>query len=178
MERKKKIIYFSIYFMVIFLAGYYVVKADYQMPKAMPADFAFRVNFGFDGKSEINTFTNTFTKDILKDGKVSGKFTFTEDEMKELNVVERKKLSPLIKKWGEKPVKQEIWEIRLDGHYIYLHVKEFASRKPTDDAQKLFKLRQRIFEMVKQKKEYQRLPEAREGFTFYEKHEPNDVALS
>ncbi|HBI03327.1 MAG TPA: hypothetical protein DDY49_04760 [Paenibacillaceae bacterium] len=177
MGRKKGIFYFSIFFISIFLAGYYVVRADYYMPKTMPADFAFKITFGVEGKNEINTFRNTITKDLLKGGKTSGTFTFTKEEMeaiykkmKKINIIGHKELSPspFYIQIGEKPIATEHWEIRLDGHYIQLENKEYANKKTTKDAQQLLELHQWIFELVKQKDEFQKLPDAREGFAFYD----------
>lgn len=177
MARKKKIIYFSIYFLMVFLGGYYVVKADYYMPKTMPVDFAFKITFGYDVKYEINTFTNTITKDILQDEEASVTFAFTQEEMeaiykkmKQLNIIGNKKISPspFLIKIGEQPITIEYWEVRLDSHSFQLDNKEYANNRTTKDAHKLLELRQWIFEIVKQKDEFKKLPDAWEEYVFYD----------
>lgn len=184
MGRKKFIMYSIIFFMVIFLLVFYVVKADYYMPKTMPVDFAFKITFGVGGKNEINTFNHTITKDLLQDGKTTGAFTFTKAEMeaiykkmRKLNIIGNKKLSPspFFQAMGDQPIAIEYWEIRMDGRYFQLQNKEYSNNQTTKDARELLELRKWIFELAKQKDEFQKLPDAWEGFAFYDgrEHEIN-----
>ena len=49
-----------------------------NMPKDMPNDFDFSIQFGVQKKNEINTFEGTVTKDLIADGTVTTEVILTE----------------------------------------------------------------------------------------------------
>ncbi len=53
-------------------------------PDEMPADFDFALNFGIDGMNYLDTYENTFTKDLIIAGTETIPFEIPADKMKEL----------------------------------------------------------------------------------------------
>ncbi|MHC0039386.1 hypothetical protein [Pseudoneobacillus sp. C159] len=140
-----------------------------NMPIEMPSDFDFIVQFGVGMKNEINSMTDIVTKDLIADGTVTTKITFTPTEMnliykrmREMNILAAKKLAPEVDCMQE-PHEDDSWEIIIDGQTIHYSISgEYCEQ--TKDAKQLIDLRNFIFEMVKNKDEYEVLPEARGGY--------------
>jgi hypothetical protein len=141
-----------------------------NMPDDMPNDFDFLVQFGVGSKNEINTFDNTVTKDLVIDGTITKKIPLTKEEikkvyekMKEVNVLESKKLEPKKKRCMQTPYGEDNWKIKLNGETITFNLSEEYCN-PTKDAKQLIELRNYIFGMVMNKEEYKQLPESRGGY--------------
>ena len=58
--------------------------ADFIPDPNAPADFAFSIDFGIYGKSNIDTYKNTFTKDLVEDGRKTIDFVIPADKMQEI----------------------------------------------------------------------------------------------
>ncbi|MFS0861907.1 hypothetical protein [Fredinandcohnia sp. 179-A 10B2 NHS] len=140
-----------------------------NMPDDMPHDFNFSLNFGVLGKNEINTYSGTVTKDLIENGTATAKVTFSNSElaaiykkMKEINIVEEKKLIPNTA-CSQEPYSTDKWEITINGE-IYTHVVSGQYCELTSDAEQLIQMRNFVFNFVKQKEEYRKLPEAVGGY--------------
>lgn len=170
--RKK---FFAFVFLALFLIGsglgYVLMNQQNKMPETMPADFAFSIKFGITSKNEINTFTGTVTKDLVAKGTATTTIAFTKEEMEEIyekmrefNVLEPKKLIPLVKRGEKTPYSEDFWSIRLNGQTIDFY---WTDRYigTTRDGEELSQLREFIFEIVKNKEEYKKLPEAEGGYS-------------
>lgn len=48
----------------------------------MPEDFNFKLNYGFQGLQEIDTFSDTVKKDLVLDGTIETSISLEQDEMK------------------------------------------------------------------------------------------------
>jgi hypothetical protein len=141
-----------------------------NMPDEMPDEFDFLVKFGVGSKNEINTFDNTVTKDLVVDGTITEKIPLTKKEikmvyekMKEVNVLESKKLEPKKKRCMQTPYSEDKWKINLNGETITLYVSEEYCN-PTKDAEKIIELRNYILDIVLNKDEYKKLPEPNGGY--------------
>jgi hypothetical protein len=55
-----------------------------KLPPDMPKDFGFILRYGVDGKNILNTFEQTYTKDLIMKGTITVKLSFTAPEMKML----------------------------------------------------------------------------------------------
>ncbi len=53
-------------------------------PDEMPSDFDFSLNFGIDGKNVIDTYEDTFTKDLIIAGTETIPFEIPADKMREI----------------------------------------------------------------------------------------------
>lgn len=143
------------------------------MPEEMPKDFGFSVSFGIGKKNEINTFKDTVTKDLIEDGTITADITLTDEEMaeiyesmKEINVIGAKKFVP--KPLNEEicmkvPYEEDEWTITLNGETI-THAISGTYCEPTKDAKQFLELRNYVFNKVKNKDIYRKLPESTGGY--------------
>lgn len=137
------------------------------LPKDMPNDFGFSIQFGFGKNNEINTFENTVTKDLISDGTATANVTLTDKEMneiykkmKEVNIVEMKKFIPEPIDGTictQEPHEEDEWKITINGETI-THSVSGAYCEPTNDANQLIELRNYVFSIIKSKEEYIELP--------------------
>lgn len=143
-----------------------------MMPEAKPDHFNFSVSFGYGtvNKNEINTFNNTVTKDLVTKGTATANLILTNEEMtdiydrmREIDVLRELELDNSDSNCSSTPVNEDHWEIQVEGEQRTF---DWSSEKCdlTDDAIKLEELRNYIFDIVKEKKEYRELPEAAGGY--------------
>lgn len=150
-----------------------ISSAPESMPKNMPDDFNFSVQFGVEKKNEINTFKGTVTKDLIEDGTATAEIIFTDEEMNEIyeemkgvNILETKKFIPEPLDGTvcmQQPHGEDIWEITIKGETItHSYSEEYC--EPTNDAQELMELRDYVFNIVKHRDEYKELPKSKGGY--------------
>lgn len=141
------------------------------LPKDMPIDFGFSIQYGFGKNNEINTFKNTVTKDLTTGGKATANVTITDKEMneiykkmKEVNIDEKKKFIPEPIDGTictQEPHEEDEWKITINGETIILLVSG-AYCEPTNDTKQLIELRNYVFSIIRSKEEYIELPESKE----------------
>ncbi|MFG6149170.1 hypothetical protein [Halobacillus sp. B23F22_1] len=139
----------------------------HMMPEQKPDDFGFSVQFGVNYKNEVNSFEDQVTKDLIAEGAVTADIAFSPKEndkiyekMKEMNIVEKKKLTPEQVSetiCTQEPHEEDIWRIIIEGETI-THSVSGAYCEPTHDAQKLIELRNYVFSIVRSKEEFKELP--------------------
>ncbi|TFB22892.1 hypothetical protein E3U55_06535 [Filobacillus milosensis] len=141
-----------------------------SMPEAMPEDFNFSVKFGVSSKNQVNTYTDTITKDLIANGTATADLTLTDEEMqdiykkmREINIMEEKDLIPDTN-CGQEPHTDDSWKITIKGETI-THEWTESYCELTDDARKLYDLRQEIWQLVRSKDEYKQLPKAEGGYS-------------
>ncbi len=146
-------------------------KNTVSLPSEMPNDFNFSINFGVEGKNSINTFNDTIQKDLVTDGIVTTRLQLTKNEMtmiynkmREINIFELKALEPSKLDCLQTPFETDKWTIIVDGKIANI---EWSNQHcvVTNDAKKLLNLRQTVFELAKSKKEYQKLPKVKGGYS-------------
>ncbi|MGG0643531.1 hypothetical protein ABE021_06280 [Sporosarcina gallistercoris] len=143
------------------------------MSEKMPDDFGFSVSYGIEKKNEINSFTNTVTKDLIEDGTITAAIALTEEEkaeiydkMKEADIRGTKNYipNPINGTTCEQtPFEEDQWEITMNGETI-THAVSGAYCEPTEDAKQLFALRNFVVSKMRSKEEYMKLPYARGGY--------------
>jgi len=140
------------------------------MPREMPNDFDFSVRFGVLCRNEINTFTDTVTKDLIADGTATAQLTFTANElariyqkMREINILAPKQLVPEQTTCTQTPHGEDRWEIRVNGKIKTIFWSGMYC-ETTRDARQLIALRNDIFNIVKTKEAYRKLPEPVGGY--------------
>lgn len=141
-----------------------------SMPIEMPSDFDFIVKFGVGKMNEINTYEHTVTKDLISDGTATTNSSFTTSEMadiyrkmKGINITEMEEFIPN-RKCAQKPLSEDEWQITISGETITHHVSGEQYCQTTDEAKQLIELRNYVFTLVKNKEEYNKLPEANGGY--------------
>lgn len=159
--------------MMFVLLGLFVISCsgkNMEMPEEMPTDFNFSIQFGVGSKNAINMFENQIVKDLIVDGIATAPFRFSEDEMikiyrkmREINIMEEKKLKPWKKNCSQIPYEEDKWTIQMNGKTI-IHEWSGEHCEKTKDAEQLLELRNFVFGIVKNKDEYKQLPEATGGY--------------
>lgn len=144
-----------------------------NMPKVMPSDFDFSIQFGVQKKNEINTFEGTVTKDLIADGTATTELILTEEEMKEIyekmleiNIVEPKEFTPEPINGTDcmqKPYGEDKWKIIINGETL-THSISGKYCEPTNDGKQLIELKNYVFNIIKSKGEYKSLPESNGGY--------------
>ena len=144
-----------------------------NMPKDMPNDFDFSIQFGVQKKNEINTFEGTVTKDLIADGTATTELNLTEEEMQdiygkmqEINIAETKGFTPEPVNGVvcmQRPYEKDKWKIIINGE-TFTHLISGENCEPTNDAKQLIELRNYVFNIIKSKDEYKSLPESKGGY--------------
>jgi hypothetical protein len=94
---KKKIIWLAVVVVVIIvsivvlsnsvLTRYYAEQGELPLQavaQTMPDDFDFKIDFGTYGKNNINTYNDTFTKDLVTAGSETIDFMISADKMRDI----------------------------------------------------------------------------------------------
>lgn len=138
----------------------------FSMPEEMPEDFGFSVRYGVGKKNEIDTFNGVVIKDLISNGTAKANITFSDKEMseiyqkmKEINVLEEKNFTS---NCAIEPNDETDWEIVFNGETLFHSITQYCD--PTEDAVQFLELRDYVFDKVKSKKEYLKLPEAEGGY--------------
>ncbi|WP_430786948.1 hypothetical protein VBD025_15160 [Virgibacillus flavescens] len=147
-----------------------ISSATENMPESMPEDFNFSVQFGMGKKNEINTFEGIVTKDLITDGTATAEITLTEkemskvyEEMREVNIVELNNFTPESVNGTiciQDPHGEDEWKITFNNETI-THFLSLKYCEPTNDARKLIQLRNYVLKIIKNKDEYQALPDSK-----------------
>lgn len=142
------------------------------MPREMPADFNFKVRYGYGevNKNEINTYKDQVHKDLVQNGTGVAAIRLTTEEMRsiytkmyEMNVMEMRDVGSISSNCTQIPYMTESWNITVDGKTkSWLWSDE--SCEITSEAQQLSDLREYIHEIVEAKDAYKALPEAVGGY--------------
>jgi len=139
--------------------------AQDQMPKVMPDDFAFSIQYGVGSKNLIDSFKGVAVKDLISAGTAEAKINFTQeelqriyDQMAKINILGALDLTQASNCRVE-PHGVDIWHIQINGvEKTFQWSGEYCDT--TKDIQKLRDLRNFIVDIVKAKNEYQALPDA------------------
>ncbi|HSP23355.1 MAG TPA: hypothetical protein VLQ20_13620 [Planococcus sp. (in: firmicutes)] len=144
-----------------------------NLPKLMPGDFDFSIQFDVQKKNEMNTFVGMVTKDLIADGIASSDLILTEEEMEdiyrkmvEIKITEPKEFTPEPingEVCTQEPYEEDEWNIVINGETL-THLISGSFCEPTDDAKQLIELRNYVFNIVKSKDEYNSLPESHGGY--------------
>lgn len=82
---KTKLLLIGILIIALVVAGFVVFKESNTQPENLPngetANFNFIFRYGIGAKNELNTFSKTYTKDMVIDPSVTIKFELTNDEI-------------------------------------------------------------------------------------------------
>ncbi len=141
------------------------------LPTKMPKDFNFSLKYGVGARNEINTFENTFTKDLILDGTITTELTLTNKErkaiyhrMKEIELLATVQAASYEGEDGSsiwmEPASDYFLEIQLDGKIYKLHWAGHIFDKEVRDTLAIFVLRFLHEEIIENKPEYKNLPEA------------------
>lgn len=141
------------------------------MPDEMPNDFSFSLKYGVGALNEINTFEDTYTKDLVNDGTITTELKLTKKELKMIyNEMKRIELLSTIQNIsyvGEKgdqiastPLGEYMLTIQFDGKSYNAY---WNDNIYDDEIRRRLGIFVNIFlqdGILSKKKEYKELPEA------------------
>ena len=176
---------------ILFTVTFAGCGGSQKLPAEMPKDFGFILRYGVDGKNILNTFEQTYTKDLIMKGTISVKLSFTVPEMKKLYdtmmSIRIMSFPPSIQRRGmevhtsinpdssytvtgiftkETPHSFDALEVRMNGAHNSIMSDQFNCFDAEDpvrcrDFEFLVRL---IQEILERKKEYRDLPKAEGGY--------------
>ena len=161
---KNKLLLIFIGITVLAVAGFLVFKQTNISGE--PTSFNLIFKYGVGAKNELNTFNQTYTKDMVMAPPVTIKFKLPDSEMAGL----RQKIEDLkLFDKNEKPAEGDIsmMKIPCSSYYLKAQINSVQKELSWDDCQgkisdKLKQFMEYIIPIIEAKDEYKKLPE-REG---------------
>lgn len=151
------------------------VADELIMPGHMPRDFNFSLRYGVGAKSEINTFKDTYTKDLVLDGTVTTDLKLSKDEMK--NIYQKMKEIELLstvqnaKYQGEdgslisiEPMSDYFLSIQMNGKVYNTHWNSNIYDEETSKKLAKFVNHYLHDQIISNKSEFKNLPEISGGY--------------
>lgn len=163
-----KNILISIAVIILAIAGFFAYNLLIAPPDDRMADFDFIFKYGVGAKNELNTFNQTYTKDMIIDPSVTIGFKLADSELANI----RQKIADLklFDKDG-KPITGEIGMMRTPCDSYYLKVQNDSAQKELswDNCQekisdKLQQFTDYIIPIIESKDEYKKLPPSKGGY--------------
>lgn len=168
---KNKFILISIAVIILAVAGFFVYKQitlPVQPPSTQPTNFNLIFKYGVGAKNELNTFDQTYTKDLIMDPPVTIKFKLTDSEL--AGIYQKINDLKLFDKTVE-PAEGEIVQRRIPCDSYYLKVQNDSVQKELswDNCQgeisdKLQQFTSYITSIIEARDEYKKLPEGKGGY--------------
>ncbi|QHT62160.1 hypothetical protein GXP70_20700 [Paenibacillus lycopersici] len=142
----------------------------HEMPAEMPADFDFRVRYGYGMKDEIDTYADKVTKDLIVKGTAAADLKLSDSEMqaiyakmKTVHAMRLTDLNPANTGCSQVPYNQASWTITAAGETRTLTWSgEHCDIAP--GAKKLLELQTYVSAIVQATEAYQALPAAEGGY--------------
>lgn len=170
---KNKILLISIAVIILAVAGFFIFfqetsNAPTNLPSGESANFNLIFKYGVGAKNELNTFDQTYTKDMVMDPSVTIKFKLTDSELVNL----RQKIEDLkLFDKDEKLAEGETGMMRTPCSSYYLKVQKdsVSEELPWDDCQgkisdKLQQFIDYVIPIIESKEEYKNLPVPKGGY--------------
>ncbi|MFA9556672.1 hypothetical protein ACERII_05145 [Evansella sp. AB-rgal1] len=150
------------------VACIFLLGACSNLPKKMPEDFNFVLKYGYEARDIVNTYENTYTKNMIEDEDITIELVLTDNE-KEAIYKEMRKADILAsaEKSSEStcsdPHQENELTLTLDGEtYEREWITSYCGKRAD---RKLKKFTEFIHtEIISKKNEYNRLPEASGGY--------------
>ena len=141
-----------------------------QLPVIKPNDFNFVFNYGINAKNQLDTDKGQYTKDMIMDPSITTNLILSDEEMNSI-YLEMRKINiwnyseNLNSKSNQRQTPFQTYSIKIviDGKEKTI-VWEDKSVAESKDAVKLRKLFEKIEEIIIQREEYKKLPQAKGGY--------------
>lgn len=157
-----------ILFVLIWISLVGCASSDSKEPiPPMPEDFNFKLNYGFQGLQEIDTFSDTVKKDLVLDGTIETSISLEQDEMETIyqHMMAMDIMEVELEVDGScrsEPEPVSRWKIVMNGETKSFH---YTTLCPSNQLEKKFlQLERTIQEIVEEKPEYKELPPVRGGY--------------
>lgn len=130
----------------------------------VPSDFNFVLTYGEYGKQQVDTFENTVTKDLVKDGTISTKLTLTESDKIKLYdlILEMKFMDDLVlvedANCGTSSSRSTLLKIQMENETKVINYDQFCNL--TEDALNLIKFEDEVQAIISNYDVYKDLPKS------------------
>jgi hypothetical protein len=165
-----KVICLCMLLIVTLLVGCNLIGGKIQLPSSKPKDFNFVFNYGVNAKNQLDTIKGEYTKDMVTEPSITTNLKLTDEEMNTI-YSEMKKINILDYPESFKPknnVKQNpyyTYNFKIIANGIEKNIswvdENVSESKEAVQLRELFKKNQ---EIIENKEEYKKLPEAKGGY--------------
>lgn len=134
----------------------------------MPDDFDFTLSYGVNGVNQINTFEDKVVKDLISNGKIEAQIELSDNEMQQIYEkmieIDIMKNFDVEKENGCEIIPSNLskWTIQMNGETNTFYYKSYCNRPKRIET--LYELEGFIHNIVENKEEYKRLPNAEGGY--------------
>jgi hypothetical protein len=137
-----------------------------QEDSQYPRDFNFVFNYGVQNKNQLDTFNNTYTKDLIQNGTKKIRFRLTEEEKeiiyKKMNEIDLFSYPKYNEGMTFEPTSGFHFVVQHNGEKQTIAWNGGIRENPTD--QKFGSLVRLVIEIIESHKEYKALPQAEGGY--------------
>ncbi len=163
------------------IVGYFIVNQQISLPaatsspislpspKPIPRSTSFNLIFkyGIGGKNELNTFNQTYTKDMIMDPTVTIKFKLTDNEL--AGIYQKIQGLKLFDKSEEPATKENIFVTPCSRYYLKIQTDSVQKELSWDDcggkiSDKLQQFTNYILPIIESKQAYKKLPAPKGGY--------------
>lgn len=133
---------------------------------SQPAVFNLIFRYGVGAKNELNTFDQTFTKDMITEPSITTKFSLTESELagiyQEINELK------LFDK-TEEPQQENVYISPCSSYYLKVQINSTQKELSWDNcskkiSDKLQNFTDYIISIIQSKEQYKKLPQPKSGY--------------
>jgi len=170
---KNKILLISIAVIILAVAGFFIFfqetsNAPTNLPSGEPASFNLIFKYGVGMKNELNTFDQTYTKDMIMDPSVTIKFKLTDSELAGIS----QKITDLkVFDKNEESAEGDVGMTRTpcSSYHLKAQKDSVLEELSWDDCQgkisdKLQQFTDYIIQIIESKEEYKNLPVPKGGY--------------
>lgn len=166
---KNKIILIAIAIIVLAAAEFVVCKQSNAMPQNPPAgrhtNFNFIFRYGVGAKNELNTFEQTYTKDMIMDPPITIKFKLSNSEL--MGIYKKINDLKLLEK-NEKPTKNML-AMPCSSYYLKVQIDSAKKELSWDNCRgkisdRFQQFTNYIIQIIESKEEYKELPIPKGGY--------------
>jgi len=163
---KNKFTLIIIAVVVLAITGFFILKQINFPLKSAPANFNLIFRYGIGAKNELNTFSQTYTKDMIMDPLVTVDFKLTDKELEDI-YQKMNDLKLFDKK--EEPAKENMDVTPCSSYYLKIQSGSDQKELSWSDcygkiSDKLQQFTDYIIKIIESKEEYKALPKSKGGY--------------
>lgn len=166
----KKSIYLMLFLIITVLIGCNAINTNNNLRDLKPADLDFVFNYGVGAKNQLNTTNGKFTKDMIREESITTDLKLSDEEMGEIyagmnriNILSYPSNFKPKSNMSRFPHSTYIIKIIADGKEKTIEWKD-ENASESKEAVQLRELFKRIQEIIVNKEEFKKLPEAKGGY--------------
>lgn len=165
----KKIILIGIIVIILAIAGFLVFEQTKTPPQNPPADtptsFNLIFKYGVGAKNELNTFDQTYTKDMVMDPSITIKFKLSDSELASIN----RKINDLKLFDINQSTEGNMMVTPCSSYYLKAQIGSDEKEMSWDNCRgkmndKLQQFTNYIISIIESKDDYKKLPTPRGGY--------------